>query len=344
MYFEKDIVQMVAEWLYEKDEYKIADHLLEKVPGLKEDLTADNNFANRHHLRNFLQELVDDRNFQDSLDSLKKISTTSDYPKSYLEFLIETQIVFLRYQGSRDRQKDYVLNIYEKISQKDKDRIPTNIKEIIEDVLSIAPLSKDPVEDSIIPTFLVSTLESEAKKYFKSVKSILPPSHLSKISKCPLDLTLISMPLISPPLPKEDIPATPETLKSTKIIKPHDDKESNILIPRIKEEEEKKEAPIEPRSTRSNRKRGRTRAVSAEDGEDEEEEEELTPSKARVVWTEKEIEYLTKGVKELGTGKWVEIFGRYEFHPKRKPTDLKDKWRNILQMNNRNYIPLNDWY
>lgn len=41
---------------------------------------------------------------------------------------------------------------------------------------------------------------------------------------------------------------------------------------------------------------------------------------------------MTKGIEEFGAGKWKEIWETFisDFHAKRRPSDLKDRWR-VLQ-------------
>ena len=53
----------------------------------------------------------------------------------------------------------------------------------------------------------------------------------------------------------------------------------------------------------------------------------------RVYWTKEEEEYLRKGVKKFGVGKWKQIIDFYPFNPCRTSVDAKDKWRNIKRQN-----------
>ncbi|KMZ69950.1 hypothetical protein ZOSMA_202G00370 [Zostera marina] len=61
----------------------------------------------------------------------------------------------------------------------------------------------------------------------------------------------------------------------------------------------------------------------------------LYSRRKRLVWTLEEEEILKVAVRKLSNGKirypWLEIlnYGRDVFHKSRKPTDLKDKWRNM---------------
>eukprot|EP01156_Anaeramoeba_ignava_P021177 Anaeramoba_ignava/c18348_g1_i1.p1 GENE.c18348_g1_i1~~c18348_g1_i1.p1 ORF type:complete len:367 (+),score=135.84 c18348_g1_i1:36-1103(+) len=51
----------------------------------------------------------------------------------------------------------------------------------------------------------------------------------------------------------------------------------------------------------------------------------------RVFWTDEETRFLIFGVKKYGVGRWSVILSdsSLQFHMKRKPHDLKDKWRNL---------------
>jgi len=57
----------------------------------------------------------------------------------------------------------------------------------------------------------------------------------------------------------------------------------------------------------------------------------------RIYWTTEEVDALTEGVKKYGAGNWAVILRAYKnkFHDKRKPPDLKDKWRNVLAQKNK---------
>ncbi|KAJ1472387.1 hypothetical protein T484DRAFT_1975465 [Baffinella frigidus] len=46
-------------------------------------------------------------------------------------------------------------------------------------------------------------------------------------------------------------------------------------------------------------------------------------------FSEEEIDFLIKGVKRFGKGKWKEILEAYEFRNNRSTVDVKDKWRNL---------------
>lgn len=52
---------------------------------------------------------------------------------------------------------------------------------------------------------------------------------------------------------------------------------------------------------------------------------------SRVPWSETEIDKLKRGIQMYGRGDWVSIliYGKNVFHPKRRPVDLKDKFRNL---------------
>lgn len=48
-----------------------------------------------------------------------------------------------------------------------------------------------------------------------------------------------------------------------------------------------------------------------------------------VLWTEEEVQYLEKGIAEIGVGKWSAILNKYRdrFQKERTPPDLSDKYR-----------------
>ena len=56
-----------------------------------------------------------------------------------------------------------------------------------------------------------------------------------------------------------------------------------------------------------------------------------TTRKKRVMWTETEVNALREGVRICGAGNWVEILRRSpnQFHPSRRPADIKDKHRTL---------------
>lgn len=49
-------------------------------------------------------------------------------------------------------------------------------------------------------------------------------------------------------------------------------------------------------------------------------------------WNDEEIENLLKGVRKHGPGNWAKILSCYEFAPGRTSVDLKDKYRNLLNL------------
>ena len=55
----------------------------------------------------------------------------------------------------------------------------------------------------------------------------------------------------------------------------------------------------------------------------------------RMPWSETEIDKLKSGIQMYGCGNWVSIlsYGKDVFHHKRRPVDLKDKYRNLKKLN-----------
>ncbi|KAJ3449639.1 telomeric repeat-binding factor [Anaeramoeba flamelloides] len=56
----------------------------------------------------------------------------------------------------------------------------------------------------------------------------------------------------------------------------------------------------------------------------------------RVFWSNEECCCLIDGINRFGVGKWAKIMRQtgYNFHMKRTPHDLKDKWRNLTKFHN----------
>ncbi|KAJ3433282.1 telomeric repeat-binding factor [Anaeramoeba flamelloides] len=65
-------------------------------------------------------------------------------------------------------------------------------------------------------------------------------------------------------------------------------------------------------------------------------------AKLRVFWSDLECNSLIDGIINYGTGKWSKIIKdpRYNFHSKRTPHDLKDKWRNLSKIDSLETIQL----
>ncbi|KAJ3429628.1 telomeric repeat-binding factor [Anaeramoeba flamelloides] len=59
-------------------------------------------------------------------------------------------------------------------------------------------------------------------------------------------------------------------------------------------------------------------------------------ARLRVFWSNEECCCLIDGINRFGVGKWSKIMGQagYNFHLKRTPHDLKDKWRNLTKFHN----------
>jgi len=49
----------------------------------------------------------------------------------------------------------------------------------------------------------------------------------------------------------------------------------------------------------------------------------------KVFFSEEEENYLREGVNTYGRGNWAVILNKYDFHKRRTPIDLKDKWRTM---------------
>ena len=49
------------------------------------------------------------------------------------------------------------------------------------------------------------------------------------------------------------------------------------------------------------------------------------------MWTETEVNALSEGVRICGAGNWADILRRSQnqFHPSRRPVDIKDKYRTL---------------
>jgi len=56
-----------------------------------------------------------------------------------------------------------------------------------------------------------------------------------------------------------------------------------------------------------------------------------------------EMDALKEGIKEYKEEKqpWRKILSRYQFHPRRTSSDLKNKWRNMVLQNKKLLIPRN---
>jgi hypothetical protein len=52
--------------------------------------------------------------------------------------------------------------------------------------------------------------------------------------------------------------------------------------------------------------------------------------RTRNSWNDEEIQKLIVGVSLIGIGKWSSIHSALSFDSERTPTDLKDKWRNLI--------------
>jgi hypothetical protein len=59
----------------------------------------------------------------------------------------------------------------------------------------------------------------------------------------------------------------------------------------------------------------------------------------RQPWTNDETKLLLLGVKLFGKGRWALIHQQMEFSSNRTPTDLKDKWRNLIDSKQNSKIP-----
>jgi hypothetical protein len=61
----------------------------------------------------------------------------------------------------------------------------------------------------------------------------------------------------------------------------------------------------------------------------------------RQPWTDEETKLLLLGVKLIGKGRWSLIHQQMGFSKNRTPTDLKDKWRNLIDSKQNSKIPIN---
>jgi len=61
----------------------------------------------------------------------------------------------------------------------------------------------------------------------------------------------------------------------------------------------------------------------------------IEPLRKRVRWSLEETDQLLMGIKEFGCGKWKEIKDQFQFHPTRRPIDLKDRWRTLQRQADR---------
>lgn len=70
----------------------------------------------------------------------------------------------------------------------------------------------------------------------------------------------------------------------------------------------------------------------------------------RKLWTDVELFWLKKGVDQFGVGKWKKILETFKlhFHPVRRATDLKDKYKNFMNRASavnkipREYVHINE--
>ena len=59
----------------------------------------------------------------------------------------------------------------------------------------------------------------------------------------------------------------------------------------------------------------------------------------RRAWTIEEIQKLIIGVQRHGKGNWAVIHSKMEFDSSRTATDLKDKWRNLVDVREKSKTP-----
>ena len=61
----------------------------------------------------------------------------------------------------------------------------------------------------------------------------------------------------------------------------------------------------------------------------------ITTERQRIAWSQDEVDNLVSGVQLYGVGEWKQIANHFEFN-KRTPVDLKDKWRNLQKIAEKN--------
>jgi len=70
---------------------------------------------------------------------------------------------------------------------------------------------------------------------------------------------------------------------------------------------------------------------------------QATPPRKRKKWSDEEVAKLREGVQKHGHGYWAEIYADKPFHG-RTPTDLCNKWRNVLRSDQAEAAPRVELY